>query len=57
MKFDHYQSCYHQPLLWPGATEQCVRDEHEGASSGSSGGGGSNSSSSREAGTTLSLAQ
>lgn len=23
------------PLLWPGATEQCVRDEHEGASSSS----------------------
>lgn len=54
MKSDHYQSCYPQPLLWPGATEQCVHDKHQGASSSGSSGG---SNSRREAGTTLSLAQ
>lgn len=32
-KTDHYQTFPPSSFLWPGATEQCVSDEHEGASS------------------------
>lgn len=36
-KFDYYQGFSpSSPLLWPGATKQCVCDEHEGASTISS---------------------